>query len=303
MPKAFLRKKQSSPTIAKAAKLMLAFCSCCLLPCACRQQEWGTVVWELSGSRNRNLAVFEISARQGSRLIDSVRIDPQGKGEFRLPDDSLRLYAFAAQGNANLLFLTGPVQGTLQVSAAYDSLAATVLVRDGSAGFQEEAKGMEGNTANKALVSYQKQVNATGKAWERIDRYWSENCYRVEDADALYARCRHASDSLFQSLKQEAERLCLLHTGSLLPVFVFNKTLGNHLVFDLENDQDRQFMYRCAKAMQKELPANAHVERLMFNLDRIEAYKQYGRLQEQDRQQEQIRQKASAPGTGGSSPL
>ena len=252
-----------------------------VITCLCAASLWGCqrkgtsfVEMELKGGQGRTVCLYEISATQGSFFIDSLQLDADSRGRFRFPDDSAKLYALSGQGNANILFLI-PLPGEeLHLQATYDSLVATAQL-------QSQLNSIEHPSPSLVLLAYQKKSENGLKELEKTEKRWTGNYYRVSNRDSLYQACVKQSDSILLGLKQEAKKTCQNNTDNLAPIFIFNKMCGTHPIFDPLQEEDWNFMYSCTLEMQKSMPRNPHVQRMLFNLKRIESARRNEALQQE----------------------
>ena len=260
---------------------MKAFVSRIMTLCLCAASLWGCqrkgisfVEMEMKGGQGRTVCLYEISATQGSFFIDSLQLDADSRGRFRFPDDSAKLYALSGQGNAHILFLI-PLPGEkLHLQAAYDSMIATAQL-------QSQLNSIERPSPSLILLAYQKKSENCLKELGKTEKRWTGNYYRVSNRDSLYQVCVKQSDSILLWLKQEAKKACQNNTGNLVPIFIFNKMCGTHPVFDPLQEEDWNFMYSCISEMQKSMPGNPHVQRMLFNLKRIESARRNEALQKE----------------------
>ncbi len=253
-----------------------------VLLCACGKQPSQTVELNISHARKRALALFELKADQGAVLLDSLRPDKNGVCRFRVPCDSLRIYLLASSGNEHFLCLTPMPHQDLRISANYDSLVSSATV--------QPIPATDSLCPSLILLAYQQQIAQAERTIRFYTDIWMENRYQSTQVDSLHEACTRAIDSVMDTLRQEARRLCRQNTANLIPVVVINKAIGNRRVLDLSEPETLAFLLDCTKQMQRHNPQNPHVKRLMFQLARIDSYRKQEeiRLLEQTGEEPQI---------------
>ncbi len=226
---------------------------------ACVKKTSGSVTLSVDHAHKRALALFELSAENGAIFIDSLRPDKKGNCRFSFPDDSLRFYMLVVE--KDILCLLSTPGEHLHLHLDYDSLLASVALTPPLP---------DSLCPNAVLIRYQKTVRAAERLISQITDLWLENRYKTVHADSLHTICTNKIDSISKTVKQEAMQLLRTHTDNLVPVFIINKTLGNQSLFNFSNPQDFHFLLACAMEMEKFNPQNPHVQRLKYNLSRIE---------------------------------
>lgn len=238
---------------------------------ACVKKPSGSVSLHLEHAPKRALALFELTPENGAVFIDSLRPDRKGNYRFSFPDDSLRLYILA-NAKDRLCVLSAPGK-KLHLQADYYSLSASAFWD----------LGKDSLCPNVVFLRYQQNLQKAEEAIQHITDLWMEHRYRTTHPDSLHAVCSARIDSIAETIKQEAVRISFAHTGTLIPVFVFNKTLGQRSVFDASTPQDLLFMLECATEMEQKNPQNPHVRRLRYNLSRIESFRKQEALRQMEK--------------------
>lgn len=260
------------------SKIMI-LCLCAAFLQGCQRKGTSFVRLDLKGGENQTVSLYEISAAQGILFLDSIRLDSRGHGRIPFPDDSARLYALTVPGNDGFLFLA-PLPGEeIGIQAAYGSMVPTARLQSR---LHSKAGTQTGRPSpSQDLLSYLRTTEDGLKAQAAIEEKWNSNHHLTSNRDSLYRSCTMQADSLIASLKQKAEEYCSRNTDNLVPIFVFNKLFGSRPVFDPFQKEDWDFMHSKALEMQKAMPGNPHVRRLLFNLERIESARKNAILQEE----------------------
>ena len=141
----------------------------------------------------------------------------------------------------------------------------------------------------RAALFFQQEANRAEKEIGRINRLWIENRYRVSHADSLYLSCARSIDTLMRQLRRTARELCRMQPGSLLPVLIANKQVGNRPVFELEDPAQTEFLLACAREMQETRKGNPHAERFLFNMERIRSFQQQEQLRQMEKNEQETR--------------
>lgn len=208
-------------------------------------------------ARGHALALFEIDAAKGAVFIDSLYPKDDGKVSLRLPVQEPHIFAILTPASSKPLTLLPLAEEAFVLHLDYDALVSRARMEENAP-----------SPVNRASIAYQQQVARTERRIDSIENHWMEERYVCANVDSLHKACVSAIEDLTADLRQEAERLCLRYTHTLLPVFVINRTAGGKTLFDLENRQDLDFLGKCAEEMNRNLPGNSHVERLLFHIAR-----------------------------------
>ncbi|MCM1170148.1 MAG: hypothetical protein NC324_09470 [Bacteroides sp.] len=224
----------------------------------CRPRPQNVAELIVSGAQGRALALFEISEK-GPVFIDSLYPVKRKDDNYAFSYTDLRIYALFARGGEKPLVLLPTPEEKVHLHACYDSLVS-------GAGFCDISNSPTIQTA----VDYQQRVLAAEERIEDIRRHWLLNRYKVKDADSLHTVCRLRIDSILSDIRHEAMRLCQQNTYNLIPVFIANKNVAEHTLFDLENGGDVAFLRVLTDSMLRHLPDNGHARRMLFNVERAE---------------------------------
>lgn len=257
--------------------LFLGFLSLFFLPGCGRHGQEGEVVLHIQGDGGRKLAFYEISAETGALFLDSVRLR-QGEGLLRVPENGNGMYVLRGGKEENLIVLLLSPGERFLLEAHFDSLLPTARL----------SPLPEASPARAALF-YQQEANRAEKEIGRINRLWIENRYRVSHADSLYLSCARSIDTLMRQLRRTARELCRMQPGSLLPVLIANKQVGNRPVFELEDPAQTEFLLACAREMQETRKGNPHAERFLFNMERIRSFQQQEQLRQMEKNEQETR--------------
>ena len=257
--------------------LFLGFLSLLFLPGCGRHGQEGEVVLHIQGDGGRKLAFYEISAETGALFLDSVRLR-QGEGLLRVPENGNGMYVLRGGKEENLIVLLLSPGERFLLEAHFDSLLPTARL----------SPLPEAHPARAALF-YQQEANRAEKEIGRINRLWIENRYRVSHADSLYLSCARSIDTLMRQLRRTARELCRMQPGTLLPVLIANKQVGNRPVFELEDPAQTEFLLACAREMQETRKGNPHAERFLFNMERIRSFQQQEQLRQMEKNEQGTR--------------
>lgn len=294
--------------------LFLGFLSLLFLPGCGRHGQEGEVVLHIQGDGGRKLAFYEISAETGALFLDSVRLR-QGEGLLRVPENGNGMYVLRGGKEENLIVLLLTPGERFLLEAHFDSLLPTARLSPlpeahpartrgtGRSGGTSPGKDAEqGHLREKpdpanapadspalAALFYQQEANRAEKEIGRINRLWIENRYRVSHADSLYLSCARSIDTLMRQLRRTARELCRMQPGTLLPVLIANKQVGNRPVFDLEDPAQTEFLLACAREMQETRKGNPHAERFLFNMERIRSFQQQEQLRQMEKNEQETR--------------
>lgn len=287
-----LNVKNFNPSI-----LPVLFLGCLMaLYAGCRRKASTAMEFRIPDAAGRTLVISEITTRNGSVFLDSVRGDKKGLFEYRFRDDSLRMYAVTASrpmtGDPTLstLFIFPRPGECLRLQTSYDSLLPSARISSDRSGNRTvNASPDDSLSPSEAAVAYQQILFRNLQSQNRCQEEWMRERYRQTDTDSLYFRLHTVSDSLFSLCRQQAIRLCRLYPGSLLPVFAVNKSWGNRPIIDPMNDEDWHLLYRCTESILQAEPGNPHAERLKFNLERIKSLQRDKALEAMEKAQKQTR--------------
>ncbi|MCM1531506.1 MAG: hypothetical protein NC048_02420 [Bacteroides sp.] len=224
---------------------------------ACKSEPHKVAELSVANAQGRALALFEISDEKGAVFVDSIYPAKRRNNEFIFPCEDMHIYALFAHGSENPLVLLPMPDERLHLHTSYDSLVSDANICDGISA-----------PVNQAVIDYQKRLLQTESLIENTERLWMANRYKVRNADSLHEACSLRINSLLENIHHEAMKLCSRNTNNLIPVFIVNKTVGSHALFNLEDGGDIAFLKACADSMVKHLPGNGHAARFRFNVER-----------------------------------
>lgn len=231
-----------------------------LLAVSCSRRTPG-VELELNGGAGRAVAFWEISADEGAVFIDSVRLDKQGRGHVYVPKNGEGIYALqSGKGDENLLVLFLPASSApLSLQADFDHLVPSAHITSPL------------DTLAQTALLYQQMLLEAQNEIHKTENLWAENRYLTRNVDSLYEACVLNINITQETIRTVAQELCMENTHNLLPVFMVNKQLAGKDLFDMESEQDIDFLLNCAQMMQEQQPDNAHVRRFLTTLRRAQA--------------------------------
>lgn len=231
-----------------------------LLAVSCSRRTPG-VELELNGGAGRAVAFWEISADEGAVFIDSVRLDMQGRGHVYVPKNGEGIYALqSGKGDENLLVLFLPASSApLSLQADFDHLVPSAHITSPL------------DTLAQTALLYQQMLLEAQNEIHKTENLWAENRYLTRNVDSLYEACVLNINITQETIRTVAQELCMENTHNLLPVFMVNKQLAGKDLFDMESEQDIDFLLNCAQMMQEQQPDNAHVRRFLTTLRRAQA--------------------------------
>lgn len=256
---------------------------CVCLLCSCGHHHPGGVDFYIDNANGRSLSLYEVIPGKGNVFVQTIEIDKKGNAQFVMPGDTMRLYALVADKNQPEVYIIPNPHRYLRLDADYNDFFNSIR-----ASFVIDTA----HTCPTAdLIAYQHLVAQTDKKIHAIEQEWEAQRYQAKNADALHDSCIAKVKALRDSIKQVATELCRVHRTDLLPIYVINKNVGGQSLFSIEDYYDLKILQQCVKELDENIPGNAHIKRLLENMQRVESavkQKELQRLEEEAAKEEAI---------------
>lgn len=246
---------------------------------SCQRQASFILECQLKNDEGRALYLTEIDTEKGPVFIDSIFPHPEGHYYYKLKrgEKGLRMFSLSAGSDKDENLILIPFSGEkICFSSDYNHLALGIAIPMESPAQQNP---------NSSLLLFQKNFATKKKTQDSLARIWTSHLENGTDTDTLFLDIAHQSLKLEKDLKKTAIQLCQKFPGSLIPVYMVNKTWNNKALIDpMENDQIT-FLKGCCDQILEKWPDNSHALRMKLNLERIESHLRAIQLEEMAKKQ------------------
>lgn len=243
----------------------------------CRRQASFILDCHLDNHQGRALVISEIDPEKGFVFIDSIFPNREGEYNYRLADNNphQRMFAIFPANHPDQNLILIPQHGEKIVfQSDYMHIARHLQVN--------RKEGINGYTAALDLLDFQKKFSICQQQADSLSRVWSQQYRFSTNHDSLYQHLARQSQSIAAEIRKEARSLMEKHPGSLISIFMTNKTWNNETILDPMDPKERDYLKKSCRDLQKNDPGNPHAERLLFNLERMESMERAEKLRKME---------------------